>query len=87
MGQPKATVAAETVKLINPRITVKPVVNKLCEETEVIFDRGFWGKVDVVATALDNVDARRYIDAQCVRHGRWLLDSGTLGGRHGNAPT
>jgi len=25
------------------------------------------------------VDARRYVDQQCVIHGKWLLDSGTLG--------
>ena len=36
-----------------------------------------------MATALDNVDARRYIDAQCVKYGRWLLDSGTLGKHFG----
>jgi hypothetical protein len=27
----------------------------------------------------DNVDARRYVDEQCVLHGKWMLDSGTLG--------
>ena len=27
----------------------------------------------------DNVEAREYVDAMCVKHGRWLLDSGTLG--------
>jgi molybdopterin/thiamine biosynthesis adenylyltransferase len=25
------------------------------------------------------VDARRYVDEQCVMHGKWLIDSGTLG--------
>ena len=30
-------------------------------------------------TALDNVDARRYVDEACVRHSLSLLDSGTLG--------
>jgi molybdopterin/thiamine biosynthesis adenylyltransferase len=27
----------------------------------------------------DNVDARRYVDAQCVTYGKWMVDSGTLG--------
>lgn len=27
----------------------------------------------------DNVEARQYVDEQCVRHHRWLIDSGTLG--------
>lgn len=34
---------------------------------------------NTAATAQDNVDARLYADAQCVRRGKWLLDSGTLG--------
>ncbi len=25
------------------------------------------------------MEAREYVDAMCVKHGRWLLDSGTLG--------
>jgi molybdopterin/thiamine biosynthesis adenylyltransferase len=25
------------------------------------------------------VEARKYVDGQCVQHGKWLLDSGTLG--------
>jgi ubiquitin-activating enzyme E1 len=27
------------------------------------------------------VDARRYVDAQCVTHSKWLVDSGTLGSK------
>jgi molybdopterin/thiamine biosynthesis adenylyltransferase len=27
----------------------------------------------------DNVDARKYVDELCVLHGKWLIDSGTLG--------
>ena len=29
----------------------------------------------------DNVDARRYVDAQCVTYSKWLVDSGTLGSK------
>jgi hypothetical protein len=43
------------------------------------FGDAFWDETDVVVTALDNVDARRFVDAQCVRHRKPLLDSGTLG--------
>lgn len=79
IGQPKATVAAEMIKEINPSIRINAVTNKLCPETEVVFDSAFWSVPDVVLTALDNVDARRYVDEQCVRHHKWLVDSGTLG--------
>ncbi len=35
--------------------------------------------MDVVLTALDNVEARQFVDKMCVEHHRPLLDSGTLG--------
>ena len=33
----------------------------------------------MVTNALDNVNARRYVDARCVKNRRPLLESGTLG--------
>jgi ubiquitin-activating enzyme E1 len=79
VGLAKAVVAAETVKEINPNIRVRAAEYKLCTESEAIFDTAFWDQVDVVTTALDNVDARRYIDSRCVRYCTWLIDAGTLG--------
>ncbi len=79
VGLNKATVAAAMITRINPAIKVNPIALKLCAENEVIFNRNFYENVDVVATALDNVDARRYVDEQCLMHKVWLLDSGTLG--------
>ncbi len=35
--------------------------------------------VDCVLTALDNVEARQFVDKMCVEHHRPLIDSGTLG--------
>ncbi len=37
-----------------------------------------------LSVSQDNVEARQYVDSQCVRHGKWLLESGTLGTK-GNA--
>jgi ubiquitin-activating enzyme E1 len=79
VGMAKAVVAAETVKQINPKMRVKAAEYKLCPESEAIFDSTFWNDVDVVTTALDNVDARRYIDSRCVGYCTWMVDSGTLG--------
>jgi len=79
VGNAKATVAAAMIKFINKKFNCKAVTNKVCDETETVFDAEFWSRVDVVLTALDNVDARLYIDRQCVLYGKWLLDSGTLG--------
>jgi ubiquitin-activating enzyme E1 len=67
------------VKHINPKIKINAVQNKLYSGTENIFNTKFWKEAGVVVTALDNVEARRYVDEQCVSHGCWLIDSGTLG--------
>ena len=44
-----------------------------------MFDDGFWQGLDVVVNALDNVNARLYVDSRCVYFGKPLLESGTLG--------
>ena len=64
MAPSSLQVAAQTIRHVNPRIRVTPAPHKLCPDTEPLFSEPFWAQVDVVATALDNVDARRYVDAQ-----------------------
>ncbi len=53
----------------------------MCPETEDVFTEDFWSKLTVVITALDNVEARKYVDEKCVFHSRPLLDSGTMGAK------
>lgn len=48
-------------------------------ETEHIYNDKFFEGIDVVTNALDNVDARRYMDRRCVYYRKPLLESGTLG--------
>ena len=79
LGNSKSITAAKVIKTINPEINCKGLTNKVSEETEDVFNGSFWDGVDVTLTALDNVDARMYIDKQCVLQQKWLVDSGTLG--------
>ena len=44
-----------------------------------IFNDDFWTQLDCVTNALDNVDARKYVDRRCVYYHKPLLESGTLG--------
>ena len=48
-------------------------------ETENVFDDAFWDSLDGVINALDNVNARLYVDSRCVYFQKPLLESGTLG--------
>ena len=54
-------------------------MNRVCEDTEHIYNDKFFGKLDGVANALDNVNARMYMDRLCVFYRKPLLESGTLG--------
>jgi molybdopterin/thiamine biosynthesis adenylyltransferase len=51
----------------------------VAKSTEDIFDDQFFTKQDVVTNALDNVKARRYVDARCVTTKTPLIDGGTVG--------
>lgn len=81
VGRNKSEVAAESVIAMNQdlagKITYK--IDKVGPETEDIFDDSFWQSLDFVTNALDNVDARTYVDRRCVFYGKPLLESGTLG--------
>lgn len=79
VGQPKALVAAEMAKTLHKDLKIHALTSKVAPDTEDVFGAGFWRECDVVITALDNVDARRFVDEKCVQYQKILLDSGTLG--------
>merc|ERR1719213_506537 len=56
-------------------------LNRLGAETEEIFDDKFWEGLSGVCNALDNVQARLYVDQRCVYYQKSLLESGTLGAK------
>ncbi|XP_070770537.1 ubiquitin-like modifier-activating enzyme 6 [Enoplosus armatus] len=77
--KPKSTTAAEATQDINPDLQVDAHLNKVCPATESIYNDSFYCRLNLVVTALDNVEARRYVDSRCVSNQRPLLDSGTMG--------
>ena len=82
VGQPKSKTAADFVsRIINPQIHIDARQDRVGPETEAIFDDDFYSGLHFVANALDNVDARRYMDRRCVLFEKPLLESGTLGAK------
>ncbi|BAP70831.1 ubiquitin-activating enzyme E1 1 [Kluyveromyces marxianus] len=81
VGRNKSEVAADAVTVMNPDLKgkIEPKIDKVGVETENIFDDQFWNQLDFVTNALDNVDARTYVDRRCVFYKKPLLESGTLG--------
>lgn len=79
VGKAKSVTAAQAIAAINPSVKVDARCDRVGPETENLFNDDFFDKLDFVANALDNVDARRYMDRRCVYHRKPLLESGTLG--------
>lgn len=81
IGQAKSTVAAVAATSINRQLHVKALQNRVGPETENVFDDNFWENLSVVINALDNVNARLYVDQKCLYFQKPLLESGTLGAK------
>uniref|UniRef100_A0A672PWV1 E1 ubiquitin-activating enzyme n=1 Tax=Sinocyclocheilus grahami TaxID=75366 RepID=A0A672PWV1_SINGR len=75
----KSETAAAAVKLMNPSVRITGHQNRVGSDTEKVYDDEFFESLDGVTNALDNVDARMYMDRRCVYYRKPLLESGTLG--------
>lgn len=81
VGQMKSDCAAKAVTVMNPELEghIECLKDRVSPETEHIFNEEFWKALDGVTNALDNVEARTYVDRRCVFFHKPLLESGTLG--------
>uniref|UniRef100_A0A8K9UX32 Ubiquitin-activating enzyme E1 C-terminal domain-containing protein n=1 Tax=Oncorhynchus mykiss TaxID=8022 RepID=A0A8K9UX32_ONCMY len=61
--KPKSTTAAVATLKINPEMQVDAHLNKVCPATEGVYNDLFYSRLHLVVTALDNVEARRYVDS------------------------
>jgi ubiquitin-activating enzyme E1 len=81
IGASKAATAVKAITAMNPAIHCTHYEVKVGPETEDIFTDEFIEDLTAVCNALDNVEARKYMDSRCVKFGKPLLESGTLGTR------
>merc|ERR1711963_195071 len=79
VNKPKSIAAAAAIRNMNPEVNVEPQENRVGVETEHIYNDEFFEGLGGVTNALDNVDARTYMDRRCVYYRLPLLESGTLG--------
>ncbi|RXG67118.1 Ubiquitin-like modifier-activating enzyme 1 [Armadillidium vulgare] len=77
--KPKSDTAAAAIKKMNSKVNIIAHQNRVGPETEKVYDDDFFEPLDGVANALDNVEARLYMDRRCVYYRKPLLESGTLG--------
>jgi ubiquitin-activating enzyme E1 len=79
IGKYKAEVASAKAKKMNPNVKIEYKLNRVGNDTEHIFNNDFYESIDIIVNALDNVNARIYMDNQAIMHHKPLLESGTLG--------
>ncbi|KAI6654210.1 Ubiquitin-like modifier-activating enzyme 1 [Oopsacas minuta] len=79
MGKCKSTVAADAAWKMNPSLKIESLLERVGPDTEHIYNDKFFSLLSCVTNALDNVDARKYMDRRCVYYHLPLLESGTLG--------
>ena len=82
IGKFKSLAAKESVLRFQPSAKIEAHAAKVGAAEDNAFIGKFWTKkVDTVLNALDNVDARVFIDGQCVANQKPLVDAGTLGSK------
>jgi ubiquitin-activating enzyme E1 len=79
IGKYKSEIAVKKAHKMNPDVKIEYKLNKVGTETEHIFNNEFYNNIDIIVNALDNVNARIYMDNQAISHQKPLLESGTLG--------
>ncbi|MGI4792709.1 MAG: ThiF family adenylyltransferase [Janthinobacterium lividum] len=81
VGKLKSECAASAVAEMNPELKgkIEAFRERVGPDTEGVFGDDFFATLDSVTNALDNVDARTYVDRRCVFFKKSLLESGTLG--------
>jgi len=79
VGSQKSVTAAAAAVGMNEEMKVEALEVPVGRNTENVFNDPFWSGLDIVTNALDNVEARKYVDNQCIWYGKPLLESGTLG--------
>ena len=75
----KSTCAASKAREMNPEMKLTSYQDRVGAETDHIFGDAFYDTLSGVCTALDNVEARLYVDQKCVFYKLPMLESGTLG--------
>lgn len=77
--QLKSQCAARAVVAMNPAVHITALDLRVGGETETVFNDAFYSNLSAVCTALDNVDARLYVDQRCLFYQLPMMESGTEG--------
>lgn len=81
----KSITAANSIKKSNSKMNINSFESKLSNENNQFSEKFFSGKT-IVINALDNIEARKYVDSQCLLNNLPLFESGTMGMKGNTQP-
>ena len=79
IGKFKAETASKKGKEMNSDVEYDPRNDYICKDTENTYDEKFYQQLSCIFPAVDNVNARKYIDDKCVKYNIPMIDAGTQG--------
>lgn len=82
----KSSVLKTKLNKYFPNVNVNNYTYQVYSETEDTFNTKFWERQDIVVNALDNVEARNYVNSRCTMFEKPLFESGTLGTKANTQP-
>ena len=85
IGKSKSKTAANVIHNMNSNISIDAMLDKMSDDNQKIID-DMAPELFGVINALDNIEARRYMDEQCFRYGKPLFESGTQGMKGNTQP-
>ena len=77
----KSKIACKNIRKMNPDVNVVDLQLVVSDKTSDIFNKEFWEFQDFIFSAVDNIDARKYIDKKCYKYNKIFLNCGTQGVR------
>jgi len=87
IGKLKSQVASKAIKLMKPTLTIEYFSEKVGDDTVNFTNRILQDKnLTSVFNALDNINARRFMDTQCFNNNKSLFESGTMGVKGNTQP-
>jgi ubiquitin-activating enzyme E1 len=77
----KSSVLKKRINIYNPNMNINSLDLEVSDKNLDVFSNKFFQNHDIIINALDNIEARKYVDSRCVLNEKALFESGTLGSK------
>jgi len=81
LNKSKSESAKETIETFQDELVIDALQDKMSIESEDKFNKEFYQNHDIIFNALDNYQARLYMDQQAIKYQLPLFESGTQGSK------